>query len=299
MKSWFLAIRPWSFTAACIPIILGTALAIEAHYPLLMDRFILTLFGGVLLQAGTNLLNTWSDYVKGIDTIASAHSCPELVTGAMRPEEVKRGAVIAFACAALIGGWLTYDCGPVIALCGIVGVIGAYGYTGGPLPYKYRGFGTLFVFFLMGPLMVWPAYYIQTGDLSFWPVLVSLPIACLVAAILHANDLRDLEDDREAGICTFALFLGLDRGMKFYFLLYFACFLAIIALITVQLLPLTAFLTLLLIPSAMRQLKSARIAWQGDRARMILLVKRTAAFHGQLGFLLSVSIVLNRFFPLS
>ncbi|MDU2064587.1 MAG: 1,4-dihydroxy-2-naphthoate octaprenyltransferase [Sporomusaceae bacterium] len=295
MKAWFLAIRPWTLTASLVPISLGTALAFTETKLFLWTHFFAALGGGMLLQIGANLLNTYSDYVKGVDTIASAHSCPQLVTGTMTPQAMQQAARLAVALGTLLGLWLTYECGWPIAFCGLIGIIGAYTYTGGPLPYKYRGLGSIFVFFLMGPLMVWPAYYVQTEVLSFWPIIASLPISFLVAAILHANDLRDLEDDKEAGIQTLALFLGLNRAMALYFFLYSAAFLSLAALIAAQLLPLSAAFTFLLAPLAIKELHSARLAWLGDRTRMIFLVKNTASFHGKLGLLLAFSIFLHNF----
>lgn len=293
-KSWFLAIRPWSLTAAIIPILLGTVLAWQQTVPLHVIRLMAALLGGMLLQVTANLLNTWGDYQTGVDTVASAHSCPELVTGTMTPHQIKTAALICLVTGGLLGLWLAYECGWVILLLGTIGVCGAYCYTAGPIPFKYQGLGTIFVFFLMGPLMVLPAYYIQTEELSWLPLLASLPISCLVTAILHANDLRDLADDRDAGIHTLALTLGLNQGMIFYFFLYGVCFLSLLGLIIIGLLPITAALTFLLLAIVYRQMNQARQAWLGNRELMIFLVRRTAAFHCLFGFTLIATIALGR-----
>jgi 1,4-dihydroxy-2-naphthoate octaprenyltransferase len=292
-KSYFLAIRPWSLTAAAIPILLGTVLAWQESATIHVSRLIAALLGGMLLQIAANLFNTWGDYQAGVDTVASAHSCPELVTGKMTPIQIKTAALTCLATGGLLGLWLAYECGWVILLIGTIGIIGAYCYTAGPYPFKYQGLGTIFVFFLMGPLMVLPAYFIQTGRLSLLPLLASLPISCLVAAIMHANDLRDLADDRDAGIHTLALTLGLDKGMIFYFALYGICFLSLLGLILTGLLPITAIVTFLLLAIAYRQLSQARQAWLGNRELMIFLVRRTAAFHCLFGFVLVATIAIG------
>jgi 1,4-dihydroxy-2-naphthoate octaprenyltransferase len=292
-KSWFLAIRPWTLTAAVIPILLGTVLAWQESALIQPVRLLAALLGGILLQIAANLFNTWGDYQTGVDTVASAHSCPELVTGTMTPRQIKTAALICLAAGGILGLWLTYECGWVILLIGMIGISGAYCYTAGPCPFKYQGLGTIFVFFLMGPLMVLPAYYIQTEELSWLPLLASLPISCLVTAILHANDLRDLADDRDAGIHTLALALGLNKGMIFYFSLYGLCFLSLFGLIITGLLPVTATLTFLLLTIAYRQLNQARQAWLGNRELMIFLVRRTAAFHCFFGFTLILTIAAD------
>ena len=110
MKKWLLATRPWSFTASVIPLTLGAALAWAsdaAHAGL----FLLTLLGGVAVQTGTNMLNTYGDYRSGVDTEASAHGESLILLGLISPKPCGgaasspcawplRGIVLGFAC-----GW--------------------------------------------------------------------------------------------------------------------------------------------------------------------------------------------------
>lgn len=284
LKIWFLALRPWSFTAAFVPVALGVALAgYQGSFNL--GLFLLTLIGGVAMQAGTNLINTYGDYITGVDTIQSAVTCPQLVSGALRPDEMKTAGIACFTFAVAIGLWLTYLCGWPVIIAGLIGLVGGYCYTAG-FAYKYKGLGSVMVFFLMGPLMAWPSYFIQTGEFSWLPVWVSLPIGFLVAAILHSNDLRDMAFDREAGIKTLALFLGLRASMTLYYFLYTASFACLIILVALALLPLPAILPLLLIPSAVRMFSQATVAAKGSRDAMLLLEASAAQFHFRFGLLL-------------
>ena len=205
MKKWLLATRPWSFTASVIPLTLGAALAWAsdaAHAGL----FLLTLLGGVAVQTGTNMLNIYGDYRSGVDTEASAHGESPILLGLISPEAMRRGGLIALCVAFAVGIVLGFACGWPILAFGLVGIAGGYGYTSGFWPYKYHACGPIMVFLLMGPLMALPAYYIQGGSLDWRPFLASLPIACLVTSIMHANDIRDIAHDREAGITASCCF---------------------------------------------------------------------------------------------
>lgn len=71
-----------------------------------------------------------------------------------------------------------------IAVLGVVGLIGGFGYTAPPLQYKFRALGIPLVFLLMGPLMVGGAYYVITGTFDVRALIVSIPVGLLVAAIL-------------------------------------------------------------------------------------------------------------------
>ena len=77
-------------------------------------------------------------------------------------------------------------------------------YTGKPIGYKYIALGDFLVFTLMGPLMVIGSYYVLTGDYNTNVLYVSLPVGFLVAAILHANNLRGIVHDTQANVKTLA-----------------------------------------------------------------------------------------------
>lgn len=253
MNQWFLAMRPWSLTASAIPVSLGAvfALSVGVFQPWL---FALTLLGGVLLQVGTNLLNTYGDFISGVDTPESARTCPQLVTGLFKPSHMKRAGIGALIAAALTGLTLLFHSGWPLAAFGVVGLVGAYGYTTGRLPYKYIGLGPIMVFWLMGPLMTVPAYYIQTGQLAWSAAWIGLPIGFMVTAILHANDLRDIEHDKQAGIHTVAMSIGLRGSLWLYAGMVLCAFVSLAGLALFRIIPLGALLPLALLPDYVRAL---------------------------------------------
>lgn len=288
---WFIAMRPWSFTAAFIPIALGSALAwSEGKFDI--GLFLLTLFGGICMQAGTNLINTYGDYIAGVDTIESARTCPQLVTGMLKPDSMKRAGFIAFSLAGLVGLLLAYLRGPEVLAVGVLGFLGGYCYTAGASPYKYQGLGPLFVFFLMGPLMTWPAYFIQTGKLNMIPVVAAIPVGFLVTGILHANDIRDIIEDRKAGIKTVALSLGFARSVIFYDFLYAAAYVCLIVLVWQDVLPWTAILPLLLVPMVVAVLRRAHAASKGAYEQLGRLEADSAGLHFQFGLLLITGLLV-------
>lgn len=252
---WFIAVRPWSFTASIIPVTLGAILAFSQGYwhPWL---FIITLFAGVAVHAGTNYLNTYGDFVSGVDTIESAPSAPELVTGLLQPKAVYLAGMACLALAAILGAILAYFSGWLVIVFGALGLLGGYTYTTGKYPYKYYGIGPFLVFLLMGPLMTMPAYYIQTGFITWTSALISLPIGFLVTGIMHSNDLRDTHHDQLAKIKTLTLYLGFSKARLFYGALYLLAFLSIIMMAITQILPPLTLLPLLLLPQALKGWRS-------------------------------------------
>ena len=79
----------------------------------------------------------------------------------------------------------------------------AIGYTAGPAPLKYLGLGDLTVLICFGPGITAYSIAVLIGPLP-WPqlacaMLLPLPAAFYVVAILHANNYRDIEVDKQAG----------------------------------------------------------------------------------------------------
>lgn len=292
IKKWFLALRPWSFTAATIPIGLGTVVAaFHGSFDLLL--FFMVLISGILIQAGTNLANTYGDYISGVDTSASTTTCRELVDKILIPSHMRNAAVITLTIVALIGIYFIYLRGVLIFVIGSIGIIGGYTYTLGPSPYKYKGLGSIFVFFLMGPLMSFGAYYVQTGLFHWTPILASLPIAFLVSAILHSNDLRDVYHDRKAGIKTLAIILGKNKSFRLYLLLNIAAFLAIIFLTIAGVLPIIGLLPLVLVPKLIKIIMNTQASWQGDSQKLNVLELYAAQFHFQFGLIFIAGLLFK------
>ncbi|MDR3562588.1 MAG: 1,4-dihydroxy-2-naphthoate octaprenyltransferase [Negativicutes bacterium] len=289
LKTWFMMSRPWSFTCSFVPITVGAALAgVQGHFNL--SLYLLALIGGLAMHAGTNLINTYGDYVSGVDTIESAATCPQLVTGVLKPNDVRNVAFYLFGFATLIGLWLTYLCGWPVIVLGLLGLVAGYSYTAG-IAYKYKGYGSIMVFLFMGPFMSWPAYYIQTLESSWLPVWASFPAGFLVTAVLTGNDLRDLEFDRAAGIKTLALILGLKKSMFLYCCLITAAFASVVVMVALAQLPWTAALPLLLIPSTLKIFSNARTAADGSREAMVLMEGVAAQLHFHFGLLLLAGII--------
>ena len=73
-------------------------------------------------------------------------------------------------------------------------------YTADPLVYKKRSLGEIAVFMVWGPLIVGGSYHVLTGSVDYIPMLVSTPIGLLLALVLLANNLKDVEYEREVDV---------------------------------------------------------------------------------------------------
>jgi len=232
-RIWFQAVRFFSFTASVIPIAAGSALALadRAFDPLL---FVLMVVAGVATHAGCNLANDYYDHRKGIDTQESLGPSKVIQRGLLTPAEVRRGFIVAFAIATALGLVIVAETGWPVLVLALASLAAAYLYTGGPKPLGYIALGEATVFVFMGLGMVRGAYYVMTGVLTWTSLLVATPIAAIVAAILHANNIRDIPDDSAAGKVTLATLLG-RRGANIEFaILTYGAYVGVAATIAVE-----------------------------------------------------------------
>lgn len=289
-RIWFQAIRFSSFTASAIPILVGSALAlVDRSFSL--PLFLLMLAAAIACHAGANLANDYFDHIKGIDTEASLGPSKVIQQGLLSPAEVKRGMVVAFAIATILGLVIVAQSGWPVLVIALLSLAAAVLYTGGPIPLGYVALGEVIVFLFMGPVMVGGAYFVMTGSLSWPALLLSLPVGLLVAAILHANNMRDIDLDREAGKMTLATNLGRSAANWEYALLVWGAFAAVAVLIALapELWP--TVLVAVTVPVAYRL---TRLAFSdADGATLNPLLRKTAGLHLRFGGLLTLSLLIR------
>ncbi|MEX2157894.1 MAG: 1,4-dihydroxy-2-naphthoate octaprenyltransferase [Dehalococcoidia bacterium] len=230
MRIWLLAVRLPSLTAAVVPVLVGTAVAADENFR--PGLFVLALLGSMAFQAGTNLVNDYYDHTFGVDTAASLGPSGVIQRGLLKPRAVLIGALAVFALGAAAGITIAILTGWPVLVLGIASLVAAYAYTGPPFKLAYRALGEVTVFTFMGPVIVMGAAYVQTEAFTWEAFLASLPVGLLVASILHANNLRDIEGDREQHKVTLASIVGrpaADVEMAALVLGAFACAIVLIA----------------------------------------------------------------------
>lgn len=287
---WEIA-RPFALTASAVPVSAGAALAaVDGRGSWAL--YLAALIAAITLQVGTNVINEIYDVRKGIDSITSPRASLAIVKGRVREATAFAFAGTAFVIAALVGLWLIYERGWVIALIGAIGLIGGFGYTAPPLQYKYRALGLPLVFILMGPLMVEGAYYAVSGTISWDALVLSVPVGLLVAAILHGNEWRDIAEDARAGISTYSIRFGKRVAGLAYLSLVVGAYLALAIGVMIEAVPTYSLLAMLSLPLLVRAVRSYELGSRGDQRQIAMIDLQTAQLHAAFGFLLTAGLVL-------
>jgi len=286
---WWRATRPFSFTASATPVVLGTVIAaFDGRFDFVL--FALTLVGSVAIHAGTNMINDYYDDRKGADTKDSPGPSGVIQQGLLTPRQVLSGALVLFAVGSLIGLYLTYISGPFILVLGILSVAAGFFYTAGPAALAYIGLGELTAFLFMGPVMVLGTYYVQARTADLRVFLLALPIAFLVAAILNANNLRDVDADRLLGKRTLVTLVGRSWGRREYYILLTSAYASLLALVLLGLAPVWLLLTFVTVPLAINN--AQRAGANAEPRTASLVTRRTADLHARFGQMMIIGFVL-------
>ena len=296
IEVWLAALRPFSFTATTIPVLLGTALALNKVGAINFYLFAIVLIGVLFLHSGTNLINDYYDYQNELDSQEYPGGSGVLVTGLITPPNIKEAALYCFAIAFLLALYVIYQQGMIIIILFTLGVAGGYFYTAEPVNYKYYALGIPGVFILLGPVLVGAAYYIQVGSYNQEIFFISLPLGLLVSAILHSNDLRDIEHDTEVGIKTLANILDYKLAGQLYFLLLTLAYFVILYLTLRGVVTYWSLITLFTLPQAGQNITSLLVGEENRKQKLEDLELHTASLHFKFGLLFVISLLIDNIF---
>lgn len=215
---WWLAARPKTLLAAATPVWVGSACAAAAGAFRWLPA-VAALLGAMLLQVAANFANDVFDYEKGADTEARLGPTRAVAAGWLTPRAMRRGLAVVVALVLLVGAYLVSVAGPVLLLIGVLSIVSAVAYTGGPYPLGYHGLGDVFVLAFFGFVAVAGTVFVQLGHVPSMAWLAAVPVGCLATNILVVNNVRDVETDIAAGKHTLPARFGRNFGVMEYWVL--------------------------------------------------------------------------------
>lgn len=285
IRVWWLAIRPKTLPAAAASVIVGSALAwhdgVFSAGPAAAALLI-----ALLLQIGSNLANDVYDDERGADTQDRLGPLRVTQSGLLGRKQVKSGMKVVFVTALTLGFYLTWVRGWMVLVIGVVAIVAAIAYTGGPWPLGYHGLGEVFVFLFFGVTAVVGTYWVQTGTAPASAWLMSVPLGLLITAIIVVNNLRDIEQDRVAGKRTVSVRIGVRATRLEYGLCVLGAYACVALGVFLRILPVYAMAGWLSMPLAAATWRI--VATQAGRP-----LNRALAMTGQTTLLFSVLFALG------
>ncbi|MCM3677209.1 1,4-dihydroxy-2-naphthoate polyprenyltransferase [Peribacillus simplex] len=289
-KIWWELIRPHTLTAAFVPVLLGTVIALlEDGVNWLL--FAAMMIASILIQAATNLFNEYYDFKRGLDTEESVGIGGGIVRHGMTPKLIMTLALGMYAIALLLGIYICAASSWWLAAVGLVCMLVGYLYTGGPLPISYTPFGELFSGLFMGFLIILIAFFIQTGFVSSTAILIAIPSGILVGLINLSNNLRDHDGDKAHGRKTMPVVMGRKNALTFMAIMFAFSYLWLVGLVLTESVTAWILLAYLSIPKAMAAIKG--FVGKTQPITMVPAMKATAQTNTFFGLLMAIGLFIS------
>jgi 1,4-dihydroxy-2-naphthoate octaprenyltransferase len=213
--AWIAGARLRTLTLSIAPVALGTgAAAVMTDIDLTL--VLLCLAVSVFLQIGVNYANDYSDGIRGTDDHRVGP--PRLTGSGLVPaKRVLTAALVFFGLAAVAGLAITVITGHWWLLAvGAVAIAAGWFYTGGKHPYGYYALGEVFVFVFFGLVATVGTSFILAGDISTESWLSGVAIGLIACAVLMANNIRDIDQDKLAKKRTLSVLIGRTASRVVY-----------------------------------------------------------------------------------
>jgi 1,4-dihydroxy-2-naphthoate octaprenyltransferase len=214
-KAWVEALRLKTLPAGTVPVLIGGALAYE-YGKFHWGYFLIILLCALLIQTITNFLNEIYDFKKGADTVERLGPDRNVAKGIISLRTMYVVSVTLIVITFLLGLILVAASDIWILIIGILSLIFAYAYTGGPYPLAYNGLADVFVFIFFGLVAVGGTFYIFHGFVDCVVIMSGAVPGFLSANILAVNNIRDIEQDPKAHKMTLQVRLGKNNSQNLY-----------------------------------------------------------------------------------
>ncbi len=308
LSIWVHAARPNTLPAAAAGVAVGLGAALSTGAGLRLDTAVGCLLVALLLQVLANFSNDLSDFRRGADTEARQGPMRVTAAGLVTERQLEIAMAIVIGLAGLVGLYLVWVGGWVLLLLGVLAVVAALAYTGGPFPYGYKALGEVFVFIFFGLVAVAGTAYLQTLTMEPLYLVAAIPPGALITAILVVNNLRDIPTDTAAGKRTLAVVIGKRATQREFELLMVAAYVVPVALLVAWLaaggldrggplpvpltvVPFLVLLPLLTLPMARPLLRTVRSFREPRELNLVL--KGTARLSLAFGLLFALGLAVS------
>ncbi|MDY4538497.1 MAG: 1,4-dihydroxy-2-naphthoate octaprenyltransferase [Prevotella sp.] len=221
-KSWLLAARPKTLSAAAVPVLIATALAWkkDGGESFHCIAAVLCFLFAFIMQIDANFINDYFDFKRGNDDetrLGPKRACAE---GWVSDHAMLWAICITTVLACFVGLPLVLYGGMDMMMVGVLCVVFCFLYT---TTLSYMALGDVLVLVFFGIVPVCCTYYVELSR-AFNPLLdqtVWMSVACglVIDTLLIINNYRDYDNDRRANKKTLAVMIGRKAIAAVYLLI--------------------------------------------------------------------------------
>lgn len=289
-KEWLIAVRPWSFPASAMPIIVTLAYLFWAGAEINWLLGLWALVGMVLFHCTGNVWSDYFDFKKKVDA-EDTFGAKTLTTGMFKPEEIRNLAIGFLVVSVACGLGLLAVTGLPLLWIGLAGVACTLLYP----VLKYNALGDFDIVMAFAFLPTLGTSYVATGAIDWNVLFVALPVGLITDGILHSNNSRDVMTDRRAGITTMAMSMGPKMAVLLYGVEMYFPYAWIAVLSIAGILPVYTVFIFLTLPVAIGNARTMAKSLKAGVEMIADLDVKTANLQLMFSVLLTAALVVAKF----
>ena len=287
---WMIAVRPWSFPASAMPVIVTVCYLFWKGAEINWLFALWALINIVIFHAAGNTWSDYFDYKKHVDR-EDTFGAKTLTGGMFTPSEILWLSITLTAVGTAGGLTFVTLTGFPLLWIGLAGVVCTLLY-----PFmKYNALGDVIILLTYALLPTVGVSFIVTGAIDWNVLWIALPVGLITDGILHSNNTRDMVHDSRAHISTFAMIIGRKASAYLYGFEMIFPFIWIGGLSIIGKLPLMTIIIFLTLPVAIACTRTMLNSIEGGPGVIADLDVRTANLQLMFSALLSLSFV-NAYF---
>lgn len=260
-KDWIIATRPWSFPASAMPVMVTVAWLWSQGLEINWWFGLWALLNIIIVHAAGNVWSDIADFRSGVDA-KDTFGVRTLVEGQFTVAEFKRLSISLNIIAICAGLALVALTGLPLLWIGLAGIALSFTY-----PWlKYHALGDVVIILCYSVLPMLGTSFIVSGAIQPIALWLAPSVGLITVAILHANNVRDIETDSRAGISTFPQITGRRFGVALYCFEAIFPFLWLVGLVVGGIMPWYGLLALLALPAAIKNVRTILAYRQGIAA---------------------------------
>lgn len=300
-SSYFKLVEIQTKVASVIPFTAGAFFSYY-RYQILKPHILFIFFISMLcIDMATTAINNLMDYKRAV----KKHGYNYERHNAIVKDNLSESSVIAtiatlISLGAIAGILLFLATDVVVLILGILSFGAGIFYSFGPLPISRTPLGELFSGIMMGGVIFFISVYIQIFDRGIVQLIisnfhlivnlhllelaiisfVSIPMIFLIANIMLANNICDLDDDIENKRHTLPYYIGRKWGIVIFEMNNYLSYIVVTISVALQILPITSLLILLTIPLVYQNIKEFKL--KQDKATTFVLAVKNFVLIGTL-----------------
>ena len=299
--------------ASMIPFLLGTTYVLYRFDNFNIINLALMFISLLSFDMTTTALNNYIDYKKAIKKHGFGYESHNAIVSYNLKETTVIAVIALMLAIAVIAGIMLYiNTGFVVLLLGAISFGIGILYSFGPIPISRTPFGELFSGFTMGFVITFLAAYIHLKDLGFIVLfyqggmlnislnlpellqimLISVMPICGIANIMLANNICDMEDDVANRRYTLPVYVGREKSLLLFRLIYYIGYLAVVIALLLGIVPALSVLVLLTLIIVNKNIKAFN-KLQTKEKTFALAVKNFIVSNMALVFTITLGVIVK------